>query len=293
MPNEIKKDLSPYQLLDSGGFEKLEQVGPYRLVRPAANAVWPKSRPLSEWNSARGVFTRDSSGGGKWRWNGTPLKDSWVVEWGGLKLVVKPTNFGHLGFFAEQAEQWEWLRKTAASFAESPQTLNLFAYSGGSSLAMAAGGAFVTHLDAAKGMNQWGGENLAANPDIPDNIRWITDDAMRFCQRELRRGRRYHGIVLDPPSFGRGNRGQLWKLETHLTPLLECCRDLLTENGFVLLSCHTPGYSPIVLERILESIFKPDADIESGEMRISDASGGFLPAGTFARFNQPEDFMKI
>jgi len=278
--------MAKYQLIDSGDRKKLELVGDYLLVRPALNAAWRPRLPQSEWDKAAGVFERDSSGGGKWTWHGRGVPASWHAEWGGFKLLIKPTNFGHLGFFAEQHRTWDWLRQTVKALPKPAKTLNLFAYSGIASMAMAEAGAEVTHLDAAKGMNDWGRENQQMNPQVPDRIRWIADDVFQFVAREQRRGNKYQGIVLDPPSFGRGPKGQLWKIEDDAIPLLESCRALLDMSGphFVALSCHSPGFSPIVLERLLECVFGA-GETESGEMTVPDVDGKLLPAGIFARFH--------
>ena len=272
-----------YQLLDSGNRRKLEQIGEYRVIRPALNAAWRPELPDAEWQLADGVFERNSTGGGEWEWRRRP-PEKWVVEWGGFKLVVKATGFGHIGFFAEQYRNWQWLTETCARM-DNPETLNLFAYSGVASMAMAQGGAKVCHLDAAKGMNEWGRENLQHNPKVGDSIRWITDDVNKFTARELRRGSRYNGIVLDPPSFGRGAKGEVWKLEDGAVDLLESCRKLLDTGKpyFVLLSCHSPGFSPIVLERLLTDVISSAGKLSSGEMTVPDARGRELPAGIFAR----------
>lgn len=275
-----------YQLIDSGDRKKLERVGDYLLIRPALNAAWRPTLPSKEWDKAVGCFERDSTGGGKWMWKGRGVPPSWIVEWGGFQLNVKPTGFGHLGFFAEQHQNWDWLRRTIAAMPKPCRTLNLFAYSGVASMAMAEAGAEVTHLDAAKGMNDWGRDNQKLNSQVPDRIRWITDDVFKFVAREQRRGNRYQGIILDPPSFGRGTKGEVWKIEDDAIPLLESCRQLLDCSGqhFVMLSCHSPGFSPIVLGRLLECVFGA-GEYESGEMTVPDVEGRLLPAGIFARFS--------
>lgn len=272
-----------YALLDSGNCRKLEQVGDIRLVRPALNAFWQPSLAASEWNAVSGVFTRDAGGGGSWEWK-KKVPESWHVEWGGLKFIVKPTGFGHLGFFAEQHDNWAWLRKTVSGM-DKPKTLNLFAYSGASSLSMAQGGAEVFHLDSSKGMNEWAKNNLQLNSSIPDSIHWITDDVLKFTGRELRRDRKYNGIVLDPPSFGRGAQGQVWKMENDLIKLMSTCRDLIDRSSkhFILLSCHSPGFTPVILERIIADVFGKGI-FESGEMTVPESSGKMLPAGTYARY---------
>ena len=272
-----------YKLLDSGHRQKLEQVGKYRLVRPAMNAFWAPKLSETEWNKADGIFTRNSSGGGNWQWN-KKLPPSWQVEWSGFNLKIKPTDFGHIGFFAEQHHNWQWLQETITAMPQLVKTINLFAYSGVASMAMATAGANVCHVDAAKGMNDWGKENMLLNPTIPQKIRWIADDAVKFIEREIRRQNSYNGIVLDPPSFGRGAKGQIWKIEKSINHLLNLCSKLLEPGKpfFVMLSGHTPGFSPIALERLIEQHFGKGT-INSGEMTIPDNNDSMLPAGNFAR----------
>jgi len=274
-------DTGKYELLDSGNFMKLEQVGAYRLARPALNAAWAPSLAKAEWERADAVFTRDSSGGGKWSFR-TRLPEKWHAVCGGLTMVVKPTGFGHLGFFAEQFVNWERFQKFGGKY---PEALNLFAYSGLGSLALAKGGARVCHLDAARGMIEWGKENLELNVDIPPRIRWIVDDVMKFARREVRRNVRYNLIALDPPTFGRGSSGQVWKIEEDLPKLLELCRELRDpERPFELvLSCHSPGFSVLVLERIVAQVFGR-GEFESGEMTIPESTGRKLPAGVSVIF---------
>jgi 23S rRNA (cytosine1962-C5)-methyltransferase len=278
-----------YSLLDSGNFMKLEQLGRIRLVRPALNAFWEPSLPQAEWSRADGVFTRNSSGGGDWKWKKGKEPKPWDILWGGLTLRVKPTGFGHIGFFAEQYENWSWLRQSVKKIDSPVSTLNLFAYSGGSSLAMASVGAAVCHLDSAKGMIEWGKENLELNKDIPPKIRWITDDVKKFVAREIRRGQKYNGIVLDPPSFGRGAQGQIWKIEEGIVELLKSCRELvdLSKSFFILFSCHSQGFTPVSMSRVLEDIFPEGKEKECGEMLVPEKSGKALSAGAYARIFAP------
>lgn len=286
-----QSSILPYSLLDSGDGRKLEQVGRWRIVRPALNAFWRPSLPPAEWKKIDAEFVRESSGGGVWTWRKglrPPQEGEWIVRWGGVVFLVKPTQFGHLGFFAEQIANWEWLRKASAALPKQSRTLNLFAYSGGASIAMAQGGASVCHLDASHGIIEWARKNLEWNPDAGHEMRWICDDAMKFVSREARRGSKYRGIVLDPPSFGRGAQGQVWKIESGIAELLESCRAILDVSGsfFLLLTCHSQGFSAFSLGRMLRQAF-PDFEnsVESGEMLIPEASapGRALPAGIFAR----------
>ena len=274
----MKQEILPYQVLDSGNLRKLEQAGPFRLVRPALNAFWEPSLSRGEWDRADAVFVRDSSGSGSWSFRRT-LPESWPVRYASFILKLKPTGFGHLGFFAEQYRNWERFRQGGFVSA-----LNLFGYSGVGSMAMAAGGAKVCHLDAARGMNEWGQENQRLNAGVPDRIRWITDDVKKFLRREVRRESRYDLIALDPPSFGRGSSGQVWKIESDLPGLLAICRELRDpERPFhLVLSCHSPGFSPAVLARILREQTGGNARIEAEEMTIPESTGKFLPAGVSA-----------
>ncbi|MBR2344552.1 MAG: class I SAM-dependent methyltransferase [Lentisphaeria bacterium] len=265
-----------YQLLDSGNLRKLEQVGPYRLIRPALNAFWKPVLPEKEWRSADAEFIRDSSGRGSWR-NRERIPDQWSAVWGGMVMRIKPTAFGHLGFFAEQFRNWQYFRENCHGM----DALNLFAYSGLGSLAMAAGGAKVCHLDAARGMIEWGRENLELNTDIPSNIRWIADDVNKFINREMRRNNKYDLIALDPPTFGRGSSGQLWKIESDLPKLLANCLALRkTDRPFTLvLSCHSPGFSLLVLERMVREVTGDEVEITADEMYIPESTGRKLPSG--------------
>jgi len=267
-----------YKRLDSGNLKKLEQVGEYRLIRPALNAFWRPSLPDGEWSCAHAELERDSRGNGHWSCR-TPLPDEWHVEYAGFQLLVRPTAFGHLGFFAEQYRNWkffeEWTRKR-----KNARALNLFAYSGIGSMAMAKGGAQVTHRDAARGMVEWAQANRRLNSAaVPDAIRWIVDDVMQFCRREARRGAKYNLIALDPPSFGRGSKGQVWKIEDDLLKLLEILRELRGDGEFLLsVSSHSPGFSAGVIGNMVESVFGKGR-LAGGEMGVPETSGKTLPAG--------------
>jgi 23S rRNA (cytosine1962-C5)-methyltransferase len=278
-----------YALLDSGGGRKLERVGEILMDRQAPAAFWAPRLPAAEWAKVRAFHHRSETGGGSWE-NRGPLPDAWEIDYGGLRLKIKPTSFGHLGVFAEQADQWAWLRTAAAPLPESeapPQVLNLFAYTGGSTLAAAQGGAAVCHVDAAKGVVDWARENAALNGLAERPIRWIVDDVGEFLAREKRRGRRYDGVILDPPTFGRGARGQVWKIEESVGALLDDVRAVLVDRPrFVLFSCHSPGFTPLVLRNLLAERFDlAGRTVDCGEMSVPEA-GGFrrLPAGAFARF---------
>ena len=279
----------PYALIDSGEGRKLERFGSYLVSRPCAQAVWKKKLPHSTWQAADAIFTRDEEN----RWVKKPhLPSSWLIEMAGIYFKIQPTDFGHLGVFPEQKSSWHWIQnylKTAQATQKNPlKVLNLFAYSGGSTLASARAGANVCHLDASKGMVSWARENAAINKLDAAPIRWIIDDVMKFLQREVKRQSRYDAIILDPPTFGRGAQGELFKIEEQILPLLDLCRQILSDHPqFILFSCHTPGFSPHVLKNLLHGItasLKGSMDI--GEMLIEgDTPAIFpIPSGTFARW---------
>jgi 23S rRNA (cytosine1962-C5)-methyltransferase len=280
-----------YRLLDSGNQRKLERVGPYLLVRHSPQALWSPRLSPEEWDKADGIFHRESDGGGRWEWR-TKVKREFDVLYSGLSLELKLTNFGHMGLFPEQAENWEWMRKTirnrlAASGERNLHVLNLFGYTGGSTLACSQAGAHVVHLDAAKGVVDWARVN-ARNSKLHERpIRWIVDDAMKFLKREERRGGRYQAVILDPPSFGRGPQGEVFKIEDDIMPLLESCATLLKDDGlFVLYSCHTPGFTPLTMQNQLrEALGSRRGEIEGGEMTVREPDGRPLPSGTWARWH--------
>ncbi len=265
-----------YTFLDSGYGKKLEQFGPYRFIRPAAQAMWSPKLPESEWDKADASFTRE----GEYRWN-RKVKEEWTIRLSGIQFKLSTTDFGHLGVFPEHQDVWTWCQK---KLRKGDQVLNLFAYSGGATLACAQAGAEVCHLDASKGMVAWARENAVLNGLERHPIRWIVDDAFKFLKRERSRGKRYEGIILDPPTFGRGSQGQVFKIEKELTELLALCRDLLSDNPrFIALSCHTPGFTPLILDHVLADYF-PQGSIECGEMQLK-GEAGTLPNGTYARWS--------
>ena len=266
-----------YELIDSGNFRKLEMVGNQYMIRPCPQAVWEPRLGKNEWTKAQDTYLRSNKGGGKWQ-NGS-LPQEWTINYGGFDLLIKPTNFGHLGVFAEQINNWNWLSEICQ---EGMNTMNLFAYTGGSTLAMRRGGASPTHVDAAKGIVDWARSNGEMNN--LDGIRWIVDDATKFLEREIRRGKTYDGIVLDPPSFGRGSKKEIWKIEENLVPLLKLCKDLMPDPKFLLLSCHSPHYTPIALENLVVSLWGGKPKMDSFEMSIPESSSKrAIPSGSCVR----------
>ena len=289
-----------YELLDSGDGRKLERFGKIVLARPCSQAMWRPQLPQGEWNRATASFDREDGN----NWHGRAnLPKEWTIETAGVKFKLGGTDFGHLGIFPEQRAQWRWIRETCQSYrgASSPEqpyrgasspaaspspsplrVLNLFAYSGGSTMAAALGGAEVCHLDASKGMVEWARDNARLNGLAERPIRWIVDDAHKFMKRELRRERRYDAIILDPPSFGRGAGGEMYKIERDLKGTLGLVKDLLSDTpAFVLFSSHTPGLSVQVAENILGQLF-PKAKLESGEMLLEGPRFP-CPSGIYCR----------
>ena len=272
-----------YELIDSGDGRKLERFGKYVLARPCSQAMWRPSLSQSEWSKANASFDREDGN----NWHGRAnLPKEWTIDTAGIKFKLGGTDFGHLGIFPEQRTQWRWIRNEVKARSERERrkltALNLFAYSGGSTMAAALGGAETCHLDASKGMVEWARENARLNDLADKPIRWIVDDAHKFMRRELRRGRKYDAIILDTPSFGRGAGGEMYKIERDLKETLGLVKDLLSEApAFVLFSSHTPGLSVQVAENILSQLF-PKATLESGEMLL-EGPRLQCPSGIYCR----------
>jgi 23S rRNA (cytosine1962-C5)-methyltransferase len=275
-----------YELLDSGSFQKLERFGSVVLSRPCAQAVWQQSLPKADWQKVTATFFRD--GGNQWRGR-DKLPETWTIEVDGTKFQLSSTDFGHLGIFPEQRDQWRRIRETCVEYAKRhgrpARVLNLFAYSGGSTLAAALAGAEVCHVDASKGMVDWARKNAALNGLEEKPVRWIVDDVTKFLERELRRERQYDLLILDPPSYGRGAKGEVFKIENDLPPLLALLGKLMSSQPLgVLLSCHTPELTPISLHHMLLQQFgRNGGKVEHGEMQLRGASGVLpVPSGSFA-----------
>lgn len=279
--------MTEYHLIDSGNGRKLEQFGPFRIARPSAQAVWNPSLPESDWAKADAQFTREPDN----RWIKSKIPEQWTIQVSGIRFKIVPTDFGHLGIFPEQKPFWSWIenfvKKALAEKLKTVRVLNLFAYSGGSTLAAAKGGAQVCHLDASKGMVAWARENAALNNLEKAPIRWIVDDVSKFLAREIKRGSRYEAIILDPPTFGRGSQGEIFKIEEDIKKILQQCRELLSDYPlFILFSCHTPGFTPIAMNHLLAQMTDGlGGIIESGEMALTGEGTVFsLPSGTFSRW---------
>ena len=277
-----------YLLVDSGCGRKLERFGPFLIDRPCSQAVWQPKLSSKDWKKADVRFTREDDKS----WTGIKLPEEWIIELEDILLKISSTDFGHLGVFPEHAGMWTWFRNLIKERNEkspqAPKILNLFAYSGGATLAAAAEGASVCHVDASKGMIDWARQNAGHNNLEKAPIRWIIDDVNRFLNREIRRGNKYDGIILDPPTFGRGKRGEVFKIERDLHELLKNCHSLLSDNPlFVLFSCHTPGFTPMIMKQLLTQMMEDHTGkIDQGEMSLPGKEDTFsVPSGTFARWS--------
>ncbi|WP_336771927.1 class I SAM-dependent methyltransferase [Paenibacillus sp. MMO-58] len=276
-----------YEVIDTGAGDKLERWGQYILRRPDPQIIWPIADESGAWKKADGHYHRSSSGGGQWQFKSS-LPERWTIAYGELKFHIKPTNFKHTGLFPEQAVNWSWMMDKIRSADRPIRVLNLFAYSGGATVAAAAAGAEVVHVDASKGMVQWAKENAQLSGLENAPIRYITDDVFKFVQREQRRGRQYDAIIMDPPSYGRGPNGETWKLEENLYPFLEFCTTILSDNPlFLLINSYTTGLSPTVLHNLLHTTMKGKFGgmINCGEIGLPITQSGLhLPCGILGRW---------
>ncbi|WP_420148543.1 class I SAM-dependent methyltransferase [Spirosoma sp.] len=282
-----------YELIDSGNFQKLERFGDYILSRPEPQAIWDKSLSDTEWErSAHAIFRRDRQSPERGDWQTKPgMRDPWYVQFqqGGLSLKFKLalTTFKHVGLFPEQADNWLYLNNKIRALSANgsrPKVLNLFAYTGGASLAARQAGADVTHVDAVKPVISWARENMDYSE--LDNIRWMVEDAVKFVRREVRRGNRYNGIILDPPAYGRGPDGEKWVLEEQLNDLLKSCADLLDRTDFFfIINLYSLGFSSLILDNLIGQIFGNVPNPEWGELAVSDQAHKRLPLGVFYRFS--------
>lgn len=269
-----------YQLIDSGDEKRLESFGPYTLIRPCSQAVWKPKNPKL-WKNADAIFTREE--GNRWSFY-RKMPSEWKVRLEDLDFLISPTDFGHLGIFPEHHHQWKWMSELISKRKE-PNILNLFAYTGAATIKLAQAGAKVCHLDASKKSVSWACENAKINRSDHLPIRWIVDDAIKFLHREIKRGVKYDAIILDPPSFGKGAKGEIFKIEKDINELLELCSKVLSDDPlFVLFTCHTPGFTPSVMEYLLKQTFSTLGKIEVGEMLIEAKETYPLPSGVFGRW---------
>jgi len=276
-----------YQLLDFGHGRRLEAFGPWRLDRPCPAAERFAPAHAGAWAEAHARFERTGESQGRWIAR-EALPPRWTISHGPMRLELKPTDFGHLGVFPEQAANWEWLAAELARCPQPARVLNLFAYTGGSTLAAAAAGAEVVHVDAARNVVAWARRNAEHSGLGEAAIRWIVEDAQKFVRRELRRGNRYDAVILDPPSYGHGAQGEVWRLSKHLARLVQWCGQLTAgRRRFILLTCHTPDFGPQRLKRLVAQSLGDTGrgTLDAAPMAITAADGRELPSGVVVRWS--------
>ncbi len=297
MQQQLTPDFGDYELIDTGNFEKLERFGRYVTRRPEPQAIWRPSLPEAQWAAADASFLRDARSDERGEWRLRPgMPDRWPVVYalGGVKMSMRLalTSFKHVGIFPEQAANWDFiynnslcLKKMQSSPQASVKVLNLFAYTGGATLAARAAGADTTHVDSVKQVVTWARENMEASG--LDGVRWIVEDALKFVRREVRRGNRYHGIILDPPAYGRGANGERWILEENICEMLECCAQLLEPAGaFLVLNLYSMGLSSTLARTAVRQAFGVPREEQWGELCFTDRAGKQLPLGTYYRMTR-------
>lgn len=281
----IANNWKDYEVIDCACGEKLERWGNYTLVRPDPQVIWDTPKKEKGWKHMNAHYHRSKKGGGEWEFFDLP--EQWSIRYGSLTFQLKPFSFKHTGLFPEQAVNWDWFSDKIRSAKRPVKVLNLFAYTGGATLAAAAAGASVTHVDASKGMVTWAKENAASSGLSDAPIRWIVDDCVKFVEREIRRGNHYDAIIMDPPSYGRGPKGEIWKIEESVYPLIKLCAQLLTDTPlFFLVNSYTTGLQPAVLRyMIATALEKYDGTVTADEIGLPVSSNGLvLPCGASGRF---------
>ena len=284
----IANQWKDYEVIDCSGGEKLERWGDYILVRPDPQVIWNTPKNNAGWRKKNGHYHRSVKGGGEWEfWN---LPEEWSIHYKELTFHLKPFSFKHTGLFPEQAVNWDWFSELIRNAGRPIKALNLFAYTGGATLSAAKAGANVTHVDASKGMVAWAKENAAASGLKGAPIRWLVDDCVKFVEREIRRGNQYDAIIMDPPSYGRGPKGEIWKIEESIYPFIELTTQILTDKPlFYLVNSYTTGLQPAVLTYMIQTALVPrfGGVVESSEIGLPVSSNGLvLPCGASGRWTQ-------
>lgn len=282
----IANEWKDYEVIDTASGEKLERWGEYILVRPDPQVIWTGAKEDPRWRRMNGHYHRSKAGGGEWEFFNLPQE--WQISYKSLKFNLKPFSFKHTGLFPEQAVNWDWFGGLIAQAGRPVKVLNLFAYTGGATLSAAAAGAQVTHVDASKGMVNWAKENAASSGLSDKPIRWLVDDCVKFVEREIRRGNKYDAIIMDPPSYGRGPKGEIWKIEDSIYPFIELTMDILSDNPlFYLINSYTTGLQPAVLTYMLSTTVgkKFGGTTESSEIGLPISGNGLvLPCGASGRW---------
>ena len=284
----IATNWKEYEILDMANGEKLERWGGYTLIRPDPQIIWKNQTFPDKWKTANATYKRSKTGGGEWNYK-TKLPASWQIKYKNLIFNIKPMGFKHTGLFPEQAINWDWMTGKIKMARRPIKVLNLFAYTGGATVACLAAGASVCHVDSSKGMVTWAKENVISSNLQDKPVRYIIDDVVKFVQREIRRGNTYDAIIMDPPSYGRGTSGEIWQFETNISELVELCTKVLSENPlFFLINSYTTGISAEVLGNILKiSLKQYKGKISAGEIGLPMTSSNIvLPCGIYGRWEK-------
>ena len=282
----IANNWKDYEVIDCSQGEKLERWGEYTLVRPDPQVIWNTPKINKKWNKMNAHYHRSAKGGGEWEFFDLPKQ--WTIGYKTLRFNLKPFSFKHTGLFPEQAANWDWFSEKIKNTNRSVKVLNLFAYTGGATLAAAAAGANVTHVDASKGMVAWAKENAKSSGLEEAPIRWLVDDCVKFVEREIRRGNKYDGIIMDPPSYGRGPKGEIWKIEDSIYDFVKLCTKILSDKPvFFLINSYTTGLAPSVLTYMIstEIVSKFGGKVQSEEIGLPVKDTGLvLPCGASGRW---------
>ena len=283
---EIAKKWQDYEILDMANGEKLERWGEYTLIRPDPQIIWKEKSFPKKWNKVEAIYNRSKTGGGNWNFK-TKLPKAWQVKYKNLTFNIKPMGFKHTGLFPEQAVNWDWMINKIKEAKRPVKVLNLFAYTGGATVACLSEGASVCHVDSSKGMVAWAKENVASSGLKESKVRYIVDDVVKFVQREIRRGNKYDAIIMDPPSYGRGTSGEVWQFENNISDLIKLCTEVLSEKPlFFLINSYTTGISSEVLANLLKINLKSyQGKITAGEVGLPMKNSELvLPCGIFGRW---------
>ena len=282
---DVANNWKDYEILDMANGEKLERWGNVYLIRPDPQIIWKNKSFSEKWNCANARYYRSSTGGGNWKYN-KKVPDNWQIKYRELTFNIKPMGFKHTGLFPEQAVNWDWMISKIKNAKRDIKVLNLFAYTGGATVACSYAGASVCHVDSSKGMTIWAKENIASSGLADRPVRFIVDDVVKFVNREIRRGNKYDAIIMDPPSYGRGTNGEVWKFEENIADLVELCTKVLSDNPlFFLINSYTTGISSTVLENILRLNIKKNGKFTHGEVGLPMTNSKLiLPCGIYGRW---------
>ena len=283
----IANNWKDYKIIDMANGQKLEKWGDVILSRPDPQIIWKNKTFPEEWKKVNAIYSRSKTGGGSWEYKKS-VPSSWQIKYKNLSFNIKPMGFKHTGLFPEQAVNWEWLINKIKSEKREIKVLNLFAYTGGATVACSYAGASVCHVDSSKGMVAWAKENIVSSGLKDKPVRFIIDDVTKFVQREIRRGNKYDGIIMDPPSYGRGKNGEVWQFENNISDLVELCTEVLSDNPlFFLINSYTTGISEVVLENILNLKIKKKGKVSSGQIGLPMTDSKLvLPCGIYGRWEK-------